>query len=134
MPQHDTKHTTPLQNLFFYIRDLFNTSDYCYDFEKEKGNEKSEDKNYWKIAKLISLSKKCEKKQIKEFSFQTGSTEYVIKIKRIAIPTEPEMPFELYEWAVIDRFSDIPSVSFKTQLEKSEKFENSDQRKKILKN
>ncbi len=132
MPQHDTKHTTPLQNLFFYIRDLFNTSDYCYDFEKEKGNEKSEDKNYWKIAKLISLSKKCEKKQIKEFSFQTGSTEYVIKIKRIAIPTEPEMPFELYEWAVIDRFSDIPSVSFKTQLEKSEKFENSDQRKKDL--
>lgn len=132
MPEQETTQTTPLQNLFFYIRDLFNTSDYCYDFEKEKSNEKSEEKNYWKIGKLISLSQKCEQKKIKEFSFPTENTEYVLKAKRIPIPTEPQVPFDLNDWAIINRSTDIPTITFKTQLETLEKFENSDKRIKDL--
>lgn len=132
MPEQKTTQTTPLQNLFFYIRDLFNTSDYCYDFEKEKSNEKSEDKNYWEIGKLISLSKKCEQKKIKEFSFPTESTEYALKVKRIAIPTEPQVPFDLNDWVILNRSTNIPTVTFKTQLETLEKFENSDKRIKDL--
>ncbi|KXK41725.1 MAG: hypothetical protein UZ11_BCD004001697 [Bacteroidetes bacterium OLB11] len=132
MPEQDTTQTTPLQNLFLYIRDLFNTSDYCYDFEKETSNQKSEERNYWKIGKLISLSKKCEQKKIKEFSFPTDNAEYVLKIKRIAIPTEPQVPFDLNEWAIIEHSTDIPTVTFKKQLETLEKFENSEKRLKDL--
>lgn len=132
MTEPETTQTTPLQNLFFYIRDLFNTSDYCYDFEKEKNNEKSEEKNYWKIGKLISLSQKCEQKNIKEFSFPIENTEYILKVKRIAIPTEPHLPFDLNDWAITNRSTDIPTVTFKTQVETLEKFENSDKRIKDL--
>lgn len=132
MPEQETTTTTPLQNLFFYIRDLFNTSDYCYDFEKEKSNEKLEERNYWKIGKLISLSQKCEQKKIKEFSFPTEITEYVLKAKRIAIPTEPQVPLDLNEWVIFNRFTNIPTVTFKAQFETLEKFENSDKRVKDL--
>lgn len=120
---------TPLQNLFFYIRDLFNTSDYCYDFEKETGNPKSEEKNYWKIGNLISLSKKCEQKKLQEFSFPTDNAEYILKIKRVSIPKEPELPSELDNWTIIERPADLlPTMIFKKQLEISEKFENSEKR------
>jgi len=132
MPKQKTTKTTPLQNLFLYIRELYNTSDYCYDFEKEKSNEKFEDKNYWKIGKLISLSQKCEKKKIQEFSFPTTSTEYVLKVKRIVIPTEPQVPFDLNDWTITNRSTDNPTVTFKPQLETLEKFENSDKRIKDL--
>jgi very-short-patch-repair endonuclease len=128
MKEAETTQTTPLQNLFFYIRDLFNTSDYCYDFEKEKNNEKSEEKNYWKIDKLISLSQKCEQRNIKEFSFPVENIEYIIKVKRIDIPTEPQLPFDLNDWTITNRSTGIPTVTFKTQLETLEKFENSDKR------
>lgn len=130
MTEQDTTQTTPLQNLFLYIRDLFNTSDYCYDFEKETSNPKTEEKNYWKIGKLISLSENCEQKKIKEFSFPTDNAEYVLKIKRIAIPTEPQVPFDLNDWAIIERSTDIPTVTFKKQLETLDKFENSEKRLK----
>lgn len=132
MLQQDTSHTTPLQNLFFYIRDLFNTSDYCYDFEKEKSNDKSEEINYWKIDKLISLSKRCDQKKIKEFTFLTEGTEYVLKIKRTVIPTEPQVPFDLNDWTITNRSTDIPTITFKSQLETLEKFENSDKRVRDL--
>ncbi|MBK6643738.1 MAG: hypothetical protein IPG39_22145 [Bacteroidetes bacterium] len=115
-----------MQNLFFYIRDLFNSSDSCYNFEKETNNLKSEENNYWKICKLISLSKQCSQKKIKEFTFETENAEYLLKVKRIEIPTEPQAPIELIDWIVINRQQEIPVVTFKSQVEKVEKFEESD--------
>lgn len=134
MTEQETTQTTPLQNLFYYIRDLFNTSQNCYDFEKETNNPKLVEINYWEIGKLISLAKLCEKKKIKEFSFPIENPEYILKVKRIPIQSEPQVPAELTEWVVINRLENIPTISFKTQIETLEKFESSDQRVKDFKN
>ena len=132
MTERETTQTTPLQNLFYYIRDLYNTSDPCYDFEKETGNVKTEDGNYWKIAKLISLAKQCEQKKINEFSFavgtKTNTVDYVLKVKRIPIPPEPKTPFDITEWTLMNRSSNVATVSFKKEIEVFEKFEQSEQR------
>lgn len=136
MPEQDTTQTTPLQNLFYYIRDLYNTSDPSYDFEKEASNSKTEDGNYWKISKLISLAKQCEQKKINEFSFAVGMkidiVDYVLKVKRIPIPTEPKVPFDITDWTILNRSLNVPTVSFKKEIEVIEKFEKSEQRIKDL--
>lgn len=136
MTEDNSTRTTPLQNLFYYIRDLYNTSDTCYDFEKETNNSKSEDRNYWKIAKFILLAKQCEQKKINEFSFAIGTKintdDYLLKVKRIPIPVEPTIPFDISDWILLDRSLNIPTVSFKKELEIMEKFEESEQRVKDL--
>ena len=136
MPEQDTIQTTPLQNLFYYIRDLYNTSDPCYDFEQETSNTKSEDGNFWKISKLISLAKQCEQKKINEFSFVVGTkiniVDYILKVKRILIPAEPKIPFDITDWTLLNRSLNIPTVSFIKELEVVEKFEQSEQRIKDL--
>ncbi|MBK8415183.1 MAG: hypothetical protein IPL22_12275 [Bacteroidetes bacterium] len=43
-------------------------------------------------------------------------------------PTEPQAPIELIDWIVINRQQEIPVVTFKSQVEKVEKFEESDKR------
>ena len=128
------KITTPLQNLFYYIRDLYNTSDPCFDFEIETSNPKTENVNYWKISKLILLAKQSEQKRINEFSFAVGTKnipiDYILKVKRISIPPEPQIPFEIIDWTLINRSSNLPTVSFKNEIEVVEKFEQSEQRVK----
>ena len=78
---------TPLQNLFLYIRDLYNNSDACFDFEKETGNPKTLDVNFWEIGKLLNLAKQCEQKRIAEFSLNVGNSlnsfDYILKIKKL---------------------------------------------------
>jgi len=90
---------TPLQNLFLYIRDLYNASDACFDFEKETGNPKSPEVNFWEVGKLLSLAKQSEQKRLTEFSLSIGNSlnpsDYLLKIKRTAIPVEPKVPTEL---------------------------------------
>ena len=136
MPKQYTTQTTPLQNLFYYIRDLYNTSDPCYNFEKETSNSKTEDGNYWKVSKLISLAKQCEQKKINEFSFAVGTkinvVDYILKVKRIPIPAEPKTPFDITDWTILNRSLNVPTVSFKKELEVVEKFEQSEQRIKDL--
>jgi very-short-patch-repair endonuclease len=123
---------TPLQNLFLYIRDLYNNSDACFDFEKETGNPKTLDVNFWEIGKLLSLAMQCEQKRIAEFSLNVSnslnSLDYILKIKRTTIPPEPKIPNELSEWTSLNRSTSIPTVIFKQEIEIVEKFEKSTQR------
>ncbi|MBI1225919.1 MAG: AAA family ATPase [Bacteroidetes bacterium] len=127
---------TPLQNLFQYIRDLYNASDACFDFEKESGNPKSPEVNFWEVGKLLSLAKQSEHKRLTEFSLSIGNSlnpsEYLLKIKRTVIPVEPKIPTELTEWATINRSGSTPSIVFKAEIEIIEKFEQSEQRMKDL--
>ena len=130
----DNMTTTPLQNLFQYIRDLYNASDSCFDFEKEPGNPKSHEVNFWEVGRLISLAKLSEQKGLTDFSLSIGnwltSSDYFLKIKRIPIPVEPKIPNELMYWASINRLSSPPSVIFKSEIDNIEKFEDSPQRVK----
>jgi very-short-patch-repair endonuclease len=132
MQEMESAQFTPLQNLFYYIRDLYNTSDPCYDFEKENSNLKTENVSYWRVDKFILLAKQCEQRSINEFSFAVGpkinAVDFILKVKRILIQVEPKIPFELVDWVVINRNLDIPTVSFKKEIEKIEKFDESEQR------
>ena len=125
---------TPLQNLFLYIRDLYNNSDTCFDFERETGNLKTQDVNFWEVGKLLNLAKQCEQKSITEFSLNTGNTstsnsfDYVLKIKRTAVPTAPIIPNDLSDWTSINRSTSVPTLVFKQEIEIIEKFEKSEQR------
>lgn len=127
---------TPLQNLFSYIRDLYNTSDTCYDFEKDTSNPKTRETNFWEIGKLILLARQCEQKQLQDFSLAIENNlnplDFLLKIKRITIPTEPKIPIEITEWTEINRSTTIPTLTVKQELEKIEQFEQSEQRKKDL--
>jgi very-short-patch-repair endonuclease len=127
---------TPLQNLFLYIRDLYNASDACYDFEKEKGNPKSAEVNFWEIGKLLNLAKQCEQKRLTEFSLSISNSlapsDYLLKIKRIAVPVEPKIPTELTEWLTINRTGSIPVIVLKAEIEIIEKFEQSELRIRAL--
>ena len=127
---------TPLQNLFLYIRDLYNASDACYDFEKESGNSKSAEVNFWEIGKLLNLAKQSDQKRLTEFSLSIGNSltpsDYLLKIKRTAIPVEPKVPTELTEWSIINRSGSIPTIVFKAEIEIVEKFEQSEQRVRAL--
>lgn len=93
---------TPLQNLFYYIRDLYNSSDTCFDFEKDKNNSKTKNVNFWEVGELLDLAKKCEQKNITEFSLAINNNlnplDYLLKLRRIAIPDEPKQPKELEGW------------------------------------
>lgn len=121
--------TTPLQNLFLYIRDMYNISDSCLEFDKESGNPKSLAVNYWEINALLKLAKQSEQKQLDEFSLNLkNALEYLLKIKRIHINPEPKPPIELTKWVKIDRSTTIPTMTFREELEILEKFEDSEQR------
>lgn len=123
---------TPLQNLFYYIRDLYNTSDTCFDFLKDKNNPKTKNINFWEIGELLPLAKKCDQKNIKEFSLAIDNNlnphDFLLKLKRITIPEEPKRPNELEKWVNIDRSTQIPELLIKEEIEIIEKFEQSLQR------
>ncbi len=123
---------TPLQNLFYYIRDLYNSSDTCFDFEKDKNNPKSKNVNYWEVGELLTLAKTCMQKEIPEFSLAIDNNlnplDYLLKVKRTAIPNEPQPNIEIEEWIDIDRNDEVPKVIIKKELERVEKFEESQQR------
>jgi very-short-patch-repair endonuclease len=123
---------TPLQNLFYYIRDLYNTSDTCFDFEKDNNNPKKKNVNFWEFGELLPLAKKCEQKNIKEFILAIDNNldphDFLLKLKRTAIPEEPKKPNELENWVDIDRSNQIPKLIIKEQIETVEKFEQSLQR------
>ncbi len=120
---------TPLQNLFYYIRDLYNTTDTCFDFEKDKNNPKSKNINFWEFGELLPLAKKCEQKKISEFALAIDNNlnplDFLLKLKRIAIPEEPKKPNELENWVYIDRSKQIPQIIIKEEIEIIEKFEQS---------
>ena len=123
---------TPLQNLFYYIRDLYNSSDTCFDFEKDKNNPKSKNVNFWEVGELLTLAKKCEQKNITEFSLAINNNlnplDFLLKLRRIAIPEEPKLPKELENWIEINRSNEIPILTIKQEIETFEKFEQSTQR------
>lgn len=128
MPIEETTNI-PLQNLFAYLRDLFQTVVPCYDFEDEKNNKKIQEVNYWQIGKLKTLARLCSRKNISEFSLAIDDAsliqEYFLKIKRIAVPTEPVVPFILKDWVTIDYSKEIPSLSFFEAIEVEEQFTDS---------
>jgi len=123
---------TPLQNLFYYIRDLYNSSDTCFDFEKDKNNPKSKNVNFWEVGELLTLAKKCEQKNITEFSLAIDNNlnplDFLLKLRRIAIPDEPKQPKELENWIEINRSNEIPILTIKQEIETVEKFEQSTRR------
>jgi very-short-patch-repair endonuclease/KaiC/GvpD/RAD55 family RecA-like ATPase len=123
---------TPLQNLFYYIRDLYNSSDTCFDFEKDKNNPKSKNVNFWEVGELLTLAKKCEQKNMAEFSLAINNNlnplDFLLKLRRISIPDEPKQPKELENWIEINRSNEIPILTIKQEIETVEKFEQSNQR------
>ena len=123
---------TPLQNLFYYIRDLYNSSDTCFDFEKDTSNPKTKNSNFWEVGELLTLAKKCEQKNIAEFSLAINNNlnplDYLLKLKRIVIPDEPKQEKELESWIEINRSSEVPTLTIIQEIETVEKFEQSAQR------
>jgi very-short-patch-repair endonuclease len=125
---------TPLENLFLYIRDIFGNPTTCTDFEKEKNNEKAKDINYWDIGSLYEIAKKAKQKNVGEFEFALTSDPEVfgntlLTIKRIAVPSIPSPPVELKEWVEINNYnSSLPEISHKKEIERTEKFDESQQR------
>lgn len=123
---------TPLQNLFYYIRDLYNSSDTCFDFEKDKNNPKIKNVNFWEVGELLALAKKCEQKNITEFNLAINNNlnplDFLLMLGRIAIPDEPKQPKELENWVEINRINEIPILTIKQEIETVEKFEQSNQR------
>ena len=85
---------TPLQNLFYYIRDLYNARQDCLDFEQETGNLKTAGAQYWELGKLLTLARGCVQKHLPEFDLGIGvdqAADYVLKVRRIQIPPEPRL-------------------------------------------
>ena len=123
---------TQLQNLFYYIRDLYNSSDTCFEFEDDKNNPKAKNINFWEVGEILSLAKQCEKKNIKEFSLAIDNNlnphEFLFSLRRITIPDEPKQPKELEKWIEINRSNEIPTLTIKKEIEIIEKFEQSEQR------
>lgn len=64
MNTHTDLAQTPLQNLFYYIRDLYNAQQDCLDFTQEPGNPKLPGSHYWELGKWLVLAQACEKKHI----------------------------------------------------------------------
>ena len=88
---------TPLQNLFYYIRDLYNARQDCLDFEQEAGNPKVAGVHYWEMGQLLELSRQSTQKHIPEFDLNAGewtdaSTDYILKIRRVPVPAAPVRP------------------------------------------
>lgn len=127
---------TPLQNLFYYIRDLYNISEECYNFEKEKNNHKSEGVHYWTLNHLIELAYQCLKNERPEFQVGASSpldiSSTILEVRRVPIPAEPSPPPELEDWVLIDRTTPIPTFSFLDELPRMEGFEQSGERVKAF--
>lgn len=130
MPEFET----PLENLFLYIRDIFGNPTTCTDFEKEKNNEKAKDINYWDIGSIYEIAKKAKQQNITEFEFVLTSDPEVfgnalLTIKKISVPLPPTPPTEIKDWIEINNtVNSFPTISFKKEIEQTEKFENSQQR------
>ena len=54
--------------------------------------------------------------------------DFLLKLRRIAIPNEPKQPKELESWIEINRSTEIPILTIKQEIETIEKFEQSTQR------
>ncbi|MDE3182013.1 MAG: AAA family ATPase [Bacteroidota bacterium] len=126
--------TTPLENLFLYIRDIFGNPTTCTDFEKERNNEKAKDINYWDIGSVYEIARKTKQQNITEFEFVLtsdievfGST--LLTIKKISVPLPPTPPTEIQDWVEINNtLNSFPTISFKKEIEQRQNFENSQQR------
>ena len=123
---------TPLQNLFYYIRDLYNSSDTCFDFEKDNNNPKKKNVNFWEFGELLPLAKQCQEKNIKDFNLAIDNKlnphDFLLQLRRIAIPDEPKQPKEIENWIEIDRSLEMPILKINQEIEMIEKFEDSAQR------
>ena len=88
---------TPLQNLFYYIRDLYNARQDCLDFTQEPGNPKTPGVHYWELGQWMSLARQCAQKHLPEFDLgMTGQgQDYLLTIRRITLPAPPEEPIEV---------------------------------------
>lgn len=87
---------TPLQNLFYYIRDLYNARQDCIDFEQEAGNPKTPGQHYWELGKLLALARGCAQKHLPDFALGIGgstdqASDFILKIRRIEVPAEPKL-------------------------------------------
>lgn len=127
----------PLQNLFLYIRDLYDVSEVTYEFTQEHGNRKTEDFNYWTLRKLLDLDKLCKQKGIKEFGLylndsldEDDSDETLLKIKPVTkIPDEPLPPEFIRPWVMYKRHPGvIPSLILKQDDDPYEYFDDSSER------
>lgn len=113
------ENNVPLRNLFCYIRDLYNTAEPVYNFEKESQNPKVRNSTYWHICDLLKLYNITKKKGIQEFQLQLeDDSEPIIKLKRTVIP-ELRIPDEINEWVVInDNGGTPPTLLKKDTLER----------------
>lgn len=122
----------PLQNLFYYIRDLYNFADVCFDFQKDKVNPKTKNLNYWEIINFLNLANQLSNLKTTNFSLAINNDlspfDYLLKVKRFTIPEEPILPNEIENWIKIDRLSDFPNIIINEKIEIFEKFEDSKQR------
>lgn len=94
MNLHTERVETPLQNLFLYIRDLYNARQDCPDFLEEPGDPKVSGTNYWALGDLMALAQQCARKHLPEFDMGLdGSSgqapDYLLKVRRIPLPPKP---------------------------------------------
>lgn len=82
---------TPLQNLFFYIRDLYNARQDCLDFLEEPGDPKVSGTNFWSLGDLLALAQGCSRKQLPEFDMglEGPQSDYLLKVRRVPLPPKP---------------------------------------------
>lgn len=115
-----SENTTPLRNLFAYIRDLYNAVEPVLEFEKEPQNPKIINSTYWTLEKLLELCESAKQKSVADFQLQINiPAEPILKIKRIIIPSEPKIPDELSEWIVISKSTDqIPALNKKDTIKR----------------
>ncbi len=130
---------TPLENLFLYIRDIFGTSTNCLDFEKEPGNEKKKEVNFWEVHGFNELAKKTKFKNLNEFEFiltsETDNTNGLfLRAKRINVPSEPQPAIDIKEWLIINRSNIFkPTLNCKNEIEEIIRFDESEKRKEDFK-
>ncbi|MBK7800968.1 MAG: hypothetical protein IPJ53_17900 [Saprospiraceae bacterium] len=76
-------------------------------FEKDKTIRSQKECKLWEVGELLTLAKKCEQKNITEFSLAINNNlnplDFLLKLRRIAIPDEPKQPKELESWIEINR-------------------------------
>jgi hypothetical protein len=87
---------TPLQNLFSYIRDLYNARQDCLDCLDEPGEPKIAGTNYWALGDLWTLAQSCARKSIAEFDLGLEGSggqapDYLLRVRRMTLPPKPVM-------------------------------------------
>ncbi|MFK7926286.1 MAG: AAA family ATPase, partial [Bacteroidia bacterium] len=101
--------STPLVNLFGYLRDLFQTSQPSLDFTYEAGYRKSRHRDWWELSLLQQLAQ--NENPALQLQFEQ-SEQALLVLHRTSPATPPKLPEQLEGWVNIETDSSgVPSVT-----------------------